>query len=457
MCADIKLGYCRVSSKDQLEGRSLGDQEAALLREGVLPEHLFRESESAYRNKQRRRKEFQGFLDEGKRLEVLGHRVQLITVYGDRWARDTIKLIGTIEDLESHGIICRALDYGRLSVSSSDDRLKLTIFAGIYQGYSDKLSERVSASVAERIAKGIPIGNPPLGYAWNDNKSGFLPDKRKRPDWKGASAWEVARFAVDVMLDGKCSSYSVSRAVENRYTYYWDPGSLSRWLKNETLLGAVCYRKLGKFIWNQHEPLINFSEHEALKAQLARNVGRVNKKAMGTSCRLYAISSGDCRCAWCGEKLGGTRSGNYRYFACRRCDDWQGNARDDEVEAAVVQALTERAEELAAEVFEPEEGVSPRLAEFLDKKKALEALLQSFDSPGVRADLQAVELEIRSIQSQGQAAQAGELDKRELAQLMADPSVWGEFSELERRIFYRDLLDCVVCRGREIVRVKLKF
>lgn len=444
----IKLGYCRVSSAHQADGLSLGSQASALLREGILPDNIYSESESAFRNKRKARKEFQAFIDKGLDLAAQGHQVELITVFGDRWARDVAKLLETVERLEKDGVVCRALDYGRLSVITADDRLKLQIFASLYENYSHKLSERVSASVAARIERGIPIGAVPFGYQWRADKTGFEPHPEN---------WAIARFAVDMMLSGHHSTYAISQQVKKRFGKNWNPASIGFWFRLETLLGAVCYRKQGRIVWGCHEPLVSLSEFEALRTQLDRNRGRANKKAMGKSCRLYAISSGDCRCAWCGSRLGSSRSGAYRYFMCRKCDEWEFSARADIVEAAVIEALCAKAKELAEAVWsDDEQTVSPRLGELKQQELELEALLNKHELPGVRRELERIQMEIRGLMKHEEGAEELRAKREELAELLSNPDEWMEFSEVDRRGFYRDLLDHVVCQGREIVAVVLQ-
>ena len=380
----IRLGYSGIPLKGQAAGRNL-DQIELLAQAGVAPDRIYQDNRS--------KKGFQAFIDEGLRLAELGFRVELYTIHVSHWERQAKDLISLVKELEAHGVYCYALDYGVLSAENKEEESKRSGLAKGGQSIREQASARATSSLQARIDAGIPIGGkPPFGYKWNAGNTGYEPD---------LETWEIARFAVDVFLDSKCSTYAVSRAVSKHYGRKWDSSSINRWLRNETLMGCIPYRKVGIILPDRHKALITKQEFKQIQKQLERNRTRAVKKGNTKSSRQYAISSGNCRCAWCGSRLASSTSRGHRYFRCRQCDDWKGSARADKVEEAILQELSTRVKTLD-------------------------------------------EIDLR--------------DKRiDKAKLLINPDTWGNMDEAERRALYRDVLDYVVCRGGEFEDIVLKI
>ena len=144
-------GYARVSSKGQLHGYSLDEQERLLKQHGcelVIPEQ--------YTGKTLNRPEFQ------KLFERLTAGDTLIVCKIDRLARSLIEGINTIKELHTKGVIVHILDLGIID-NSTNGKLTFQILLAIAEWEREMILERTSSGKAiARLQPNYREGRPRL-------------------------------------------------------------------------------------------------------------------------------------------------------------------------------------------------------------------------------------------------------------------------------------------------------
>ena len=139
-------GYARVSTGDQ----SLDRQIDALTSRGVPRELIYEEVASTR-----------------ARLAVLDHLTESIMRPGDtlvidsldRLARDTARIIVSVDDLVRRGLTVESL-YERVDTSTADGLFSVTILGALAQRERDRIAERTRAGLAAARARGRHPGRP---------------------------------------------------------------------------------------------------------------------------------------------------------------------------------------------------------------------------------------------------------------------------------------------------------
>jgi DNA invertase Pin-like site-specific DNA recombinase len=145
------LGYMRVSKND---GSQLLDlQRDALLKFGVLPEHIYEDFASGENDSR------QGLV---ACLKALRADDTLIVWKLDRLGRNLRHLVNTIHDLSSKGILFKVLSGQDIQIDTTTPHGKLIfgIFAALAEFERDLISERTKAGLASARARGRTGGAP---------------------------------------------------------------------------------------------------------------------------------------------------------------------------------------------------------------------------------------------------------------------------------------------------------
>ena len=138
-----KVGYCRVSSRDQ----NLTIQRDKLKAAGCTK--IFSEKKSG----------LDGERAELKRcIEYLRDGDMLVVTKADRLGRSTGHLLKTIEDLKARGVGVVFLDQPELSSNTKYGALMLTILAGIAQFETALRAERQAEGIERALKDGVKFG-----------------------------------------------------------------------------------------------------------------------------------------------------------------------------------------------------------------------------------------------------------------------------------------------------------
>lgn len=134
----IKIGYARVSTKDQ----STEPQVAALLADGVQPDDLFVEHVSGVAKRRPRLEEAIAKADRG----------DVIVVWKlDRFGRSIIDLLTRLKALEERGVGFRSLT-DAIDTTTPAGRFMIHVLASVAQFERDLISERTRAGMLHKIA-----------------------------------------------------------------------------------------------------------------------------------------------------------------------------------------------------------------------------------------------------------------------------------------------------------------
>ena len=393
------------------------------------------------------RPEFIRLADRALELRSQGHDVVVYVIEWTRWARRTWFALQQLERLEKSGCtIIEATTGQSVTMQTSDGALSVGMKSLLAEHYSLQLSERQKRSYQDKRSKGKPMsGAAPFGYARSPENSRFVPGKE----------WGIGRELVEMFLGG-ASQYDLCRFLWSKYKIKRSPRGVKGWLRNPVLRGHIQYQD-GTLLLNRHEPLITEAEYRAIqhRFKLSSQLRGFNKG------KIYAVPTGMLRCFHCNRSLTTLCNRSHRYFFCKYarqrgdCSAPRKLCRQDWIEAAIQEAIVERAEEIANALLTPKQISSPLI---LEKEKELEALKPLAHRPNIQAEIEAIEAEIEQIQIEEVLESAGEQQVRQAIQDLAwsTSDEWTQLTEQQRRAIYCDLVKYIQISGAEIVRVELK-
>lgn len=145
-CFKMKIGYVRVSSKDQNEDR----QVKALNEKGI--EKFFTEKVSGKDMNRPKLKEMLNFVREGD------------TIYFEsisRLARNTKDFLRIVEELKGKGIAIVSLKEN-IDTTTPQGQFMLTVFSALYQLERDSIKERQAEGIEVAKEKGVMFGRPKI-------------------------------------------------------------------------------------------------------------------------------------------------------------------------------------------------------------------------------------------------------------------------------------------------------
>ena len=156
-----KVGYVRVSTKDQNDERQL------VIMEKYNVQKIFKEKISAKNTNDR--KEYQ------KMMEYLREGDTLVIESYSRLARSTRDLLNLVDILKEKGVTLIS-DKEQIDTSTPTGKLFLTIIAGIAEFEREIMLQRQGEGIIEAQKKGVKFGRPKIDYP-----QGFLEVYKK---WK---------------------------------------------------------------------------------------------------------------------------------------------------------------------------------------------------------------------------------------------------------------------------------
>jgi len=227
-------GYARVSSSGQKD-QPLDQQIARLQNAGAT--EIISEVESGRKDD---RAKYQKLLDKIK----AGIYDGAIFTRIDRLGRNAHEILNSVEIFKNSGAYIKVLDQQIDTTDPKQDYFLITLYAGLAQQESDRLSERVRHgwNYTRQLKKAI---NPPFGYKVVNNKYLFDTEpficlldnppkgwKEDDPPIDGLSKYDIAADAIEI-FKSKRSLNSTVREINLKYLYAnWQRGRSSK-LMNE--------------------------------------------------------------------------------------------------------------------------------------------------------------------------------------------------------------------------------
>jgi DNA invertase Pin-like site-specific DNA recombinase len=307
--------YCRVSSKEQVDGTSLESQESACrefaVRNGLTIARVFVE-----------RGESAKFADRTQLLEMLAycqrreHDVRQLLVWKvDRLARN----VGDHFNIKANLL---KLDIVVVSVTEPIDtkpegKLLETILAGFAQFDNDIRAARTLQGMRRKIQEGISPWRAPLGY-----KSGIVRGaKKNEPDHPDQPTFRLLQQAWNAFATGKYTKAHVlqhmtMRGLRTRAGKPLSKQSLDYVLSDVYYAGVLRDPWEGKEYMGRHIPMVSRATFDTVQRIIAGRSRSVPHRSNRTEFPLRSL----VRCTSCEHPLTGAvsrgRSSVYPYYRC---------------------------------------------------------------------------------------------------------------------------------------------
>jgi len=314
--------YCRVSSKEQIEGTSLETQELAC-REYARSKNIkilkvfIEQGESAK------------FADRAQLLELIDfcrknkHKLQYLLVWKvDRFARNVTDHFNIKATLMKYGVhiesVTEPID------SNPNGKLMETILAGFAEFDNDIRSLRCIEGMRRKLQDGLFPWKPPLGY-----KSTTLNgEKKTEPDIPDQPLFALLQRAWREFATGAYTKAEIRRLMDG-----WgittnkgkpmSPQSVDKLFQNKYYVGTLVDPWSGEELQGKHAPMVTREDF----ARVQRVIASRNRSIPHQKERPEFPLRGFSRCQHCSHYLTGGftrgRSRRYAYYLCQRkqCDN----------------------------------------------------------------------------------------------------------------------------------------
>ncbi len=307
--------YCRVSSKEQIEGTSLESQHAAC-REFAHAKNIeilkvfIEQGESAK------------FADRTQLLELVdfcrknkGSVNALLVWKVDRFARNVADHFSVKATLGKYGV--RIVSVTEPIDTNPEGKLMETILAGFAQFDNDIRAMRTVQGMQRKLQEGIFPWGPPFGY-----KSSVTGNEKKTlPDLPDEPAFSLIRRAFAEFATGAHKQAEMGRLMESwglvaAHGKSFAPQSLHQLFTNPFYAGILVDPWSGVEFLGKHVPLVTREEF----ARVQRVIGARSHSATHQKEREEFPLRGFVRCDTCRHGLTAAfsrgRSSTYPYYLC---------------------------------------------------------------------------------------------------------------------------------------------
>jgi DNA invertase Pin-like site-specific DNA recombinase len=313
--------YCRVSSKEQVEGTSLESQEIACRdharRNNLNVMQVFVD-----------RGESAKFADRPQLLEMLAfcgnrqHAIEELLVWKvDRLARNVGDHFSIKAGLLKHGV--QVVSVTEPIDAKPEGKLLETILAGFAQFDNDVRAARTVQGMRRKIQEGIFPWQPPLGY-----KGAAQPgNKKTEPDQPDQPAFGILQQGWLEFATGRYTKVQVlrlltSRGLRTRAGKPLSNQAIDCLFQNSYYVGLIRDPWSREELPGSHLPMVSKEMFEAAQQVIARRNRTIPHVAVRPEFPLRSF----VRCGNCESKLSGSfsrgRSKVYPYYHClsRTCD-----------------------------------------------------------------------------------------------------------------------------------------
>jgi site-specific DNA recombinase len=311
--------YCRVSSKEQVDGTSLESQQIAC-KEYATRNHL---------NVVRvfvERGESAKFADRPQLLEMLEfcakpeRGIEQVLVWKvDRLARNVGDHFSIKAGLMKRGI--RVVSVTEPIDAKPEGKLLETILAGFAQFDNDIRAARCTQGMRRKIQEGIFPWKPPLGYK-SANRPGAkktLPDVPDQPAFSIIQAG-LLEFAAGNLTKARLLRLFNARGLRSKHGNLLAPQSIDHLLSDLFYAGVIRDPWSGEEFHGGHVATISRQAFNAIQQIIGKRSNSVPHQSARTEFPLRTF----VRCANCEATLTGAfsrgRSARYPYYRCFRHD-----------------------------------------------------------------------------------------------------------------------------------------
>jgi site-specific DNA recombinase len=341
--------YCRVSSKEQVDGTSLESQE------GACREHA-RRNDIEITRVFVERGESAKFADRTQLLELLEfcshpeNAVRVLLVWKvDRLARNVGDHFNIKANLLKQNV--RVVSVTEPIDANPEGKLLETILAGFAQFDNDLRAARTVQGMRKKIQDGIFPWKPPLGYK-TPTQAGT---KKTQPDQPDQPAFGLLQgiwhtFATGSYTKTEVLRIATSRGVRTRAGTPLTKQSLDNMFGDSFYAGIIKDPWSGEKVTGGHVPLVSREVFARVQQVISRrtNAGRHESLRPEFPLRMFA------RCSECNQYVTGAfsrgRSQYYPYYHCfrRMCPDamYRRTERVHEEFAEFLQSKTPQAQDI---------------------------------------------------------------------------------------------------------------
>ncbi|MBD2499834.1 fdxN element excision recombinase XisF [Anabaena azotica] len=451
----MKIGYVRVSTREQDEGNALDQQTARVEKAGAVM--IFSDVESGRSDK---RKEFNKMLTlckQGKVSEVICTRI-------DRLGRSVVGIHKAIAIFEEYGIKLTVLD-APVDPSSPFGWFSVNQMAGLAEFESRLLANRIKNGMEFFREQKKASPRPPFGYCRVDEK--YAPDFS---EIQGKSKWAIASDIVDYFLSEKGTLRSTAQYLLATYGLTWTAAGLKYWLTNPVLRGHTAYGIKANLSrpdeWeiqeNTHQPLITENTFRKIVRKLQENKFKYsygNKKET----EILPLA-GQIICGSCGYKCFCKKSYSTYRIRCKKHENMGGDFCKNRIStylpdiiAAVDKSLVKRHAEIKEYAVTNSNIDQQDSPELIARQEQLKALKLMPLTPIIQNAIDDTILEIQLIKQKAITINQVNNELFEvLSFVTANPSFWDETPWKDKRLIYTELVDYVTVLNGEILEIKLR-
>ena len=357
--------YCRVSSKEQIQGTSLETQELAC-REYARAKNIkilnvfVEQGESAK------------FADRTQLLELIDFcrdnkdKVQALLVWKvDRFARNVQDHFNVKATLAKHGVaivsVTEPID------ANPNGKLMETILAGFAEFDNELRAMRAVQGLSRRLQEGIFPWKPPLGYKTRTQKG----LKKNEPDQPDQPTFGLLQRAWRLFTTGAYRKAEVRRTMSSwgvltRRGQSISAQSLDDLLKNKYYAGILVDPWSGEEYEGKHLPMVTQQEFARVQEIIGRRSHSISRRKARPEFPLRGI----VRCAHCQHHLtAGLSRGRSSRYAYYRCYNRSCSNREKSVPAATVHAEFQRFLKLVSPKPELTDKIAECVLEIREKQK----------------------------------------------------------------------------------------
>lgn len=204
----------------------------------------------------KKRKNFLRMMEDAKN----GMFSLIITREVSRFARNTVDTLQETRKLKSYGVEVYFTEDNIRTLDDSDGELRLTLMATLAQNESKKTSVRVKAGQKVSFENGVLYGNGNiLGY-----------DRVGRDLIVNPEQAETVKMIFNMYHDGMgCKQIAYELEKRGRITStgltHWQPGTISRLLRNSFYCGKIVYRKQYVPDYLEQKKINNYDEADKIE------------------------------------------------------------------------------------------------------------------------------------------------------------------------------------------------
>ncbi|MCA6572130.1 MAG: recombinase family protein [Pseudanabaena sp. M53BS1SP1A06MG] len=481
----MKIGYARVSTREQSENSHALEQQIARLKAAGATE-IYSDVESGSKNS---RPKFKQLIADCK----LGRISEVIVTRLDRLTRSLVTLRKTIDQLKDAGVSLVALD-DSIDTSTAVGKFHLNMLGSLAEMEVDRLSERVRHGWKHLRDRKVAM-NPPFGYCKINDKHTL--DHQKflclLSDRTEMSKAEIAQDIINAFFQERSlrgclrvinPKYGIFTSANNNHgeniggvtargLFRFSITGLKDWLINPVLQGHLCYLKkrngqrLDRSQWqifrNTHEALITEQQSREIDEILAHNR---QVRGYGTQAQRFPLSGlvfcAECRaaCYSCASRIGTSKTEFHYYFQCKNAQTRSCNnrklVRQEKCEAAAIASLTQRASQIADIAELPLERVEP--VELRELRGQLAVLENLGYNPAIATAKEQLRAQISNLEYGLTVGANIDTKLRDaLIDTFGNPVYFSSLPLDEKKAIYRALIDRIVVKDGGVVSVELKI